>query len=272
MKKKEYNLQLQKLSITAKSPNQKKYLKTIRDNKVIFCYGPPGTGKTHIAVASAIIALFKKEFERLIISRPMVQAGERTGFLPGTIDEKMRPYLQPIYDEFSHYLKKQDLNDLKNQEIIELCPLAYMRGRNFHNSFVIVDEAQNISSEQLKMALTRLGRESKMVIVGDPKQSDIPEWRDCALTKYLDVLEEIEGIGIVELTNEDIVREPIVGLIVDAIEAFDKKEEDFIDEEAQQSGAGLECGLQSTRNRRLAESYSTIFDQSGQSETGSECN
>ena len=206
--------------LTAKTENQKEYIKLVKDNQVVICSGPAGTGKTHIATSLAIMGLIKEEYEKVIITRPLVQAGEDTGYLPGNIREKMSPYLRPIFDELLCYVSNSDIITLMNSGKIEICPLAYMRGRNFHHSFIVADECQNASEKQLMMLLTRIGKGSKIVMTGDASQSDLNHRNQGGLNACINGLKNVDGVGLVTLTTEDIVREPIVERIVNAMEKY----------------------------------------------------
>jgi phosphate starvation-inducible PhoH-like protein len=206
--------------LSAKTPKQKDYIKSVKDNQVVICLGPAGTGKTHIATSLAIMGLVRGDYEKVIITRPLVQAGEDTGYLPGSIREKMSPYLRPIFDELLCYVSNADIATMMNSGQIEICPLAYMRGRNFHHSFIVADECQNASEKQLMMLLTRIGKGSKMVMTGDASQSDLNHRSQGGLQDCEQALEGVDGIGIVRLGTEDIVREPIVEKIVKAMEKY----------------------------------------------------
>jgi len=206
--------------LTAKTPNQKEYIKSVKENQLVVCSGPAGTGKTHIATSMAIMGLVRGEYEKVIITRPLVQAGEDTGYLPGTIREKTAPYLRPIFDELLCYVSNSDIITMMNAGQIEICPLAYMRGRNFHHCFIVADECQNASEKQLMMLLTRIGKGSKMVLTGDNTQSDLAYRNQGGLNTCINGLENVEGVGIVKLNTQDIVREPIVEKIVTAMEKY----------------------------------------------------
>tara|TARA_R100000315_G_C5234294_1_gene145564 strand:- start:1738 stop:2433 length:696 start_codon:yes stop_codon:yes gene_type:complete len=211
---------LKQNSLSAKTPNQKEYIKSVKDNQVVICSGPAGTGKTHIATSMAIMGLVKEQYEKVIITRPLVQAGEDTGFLPGNIREKMSPYLRPIFDELLCYVSNSDIITMMNSGQIEICPLAYMRGRNFHHCFIVADECQNASEKQLMMLLTRIGKGSKIVMTGDASQSDLNYRNQGGFKTCIDGLSGVDGVEIVNLGNEDIVREPIVERIVTAMEKY----------------------------------------------------
>lgn len=222
-KKKNNNQQgthLKQNHLSAKTENQKEYIKSVKDNQVVICSGPAGTGKTHIATSLAIMGLIRDEYEKVIITRPLVQAGEDTGYLPGNIREKMSPYLRPIFDELLCYVSNSDIITLMNSGKIEICPLAYMRGRNFHHSFIVADECQNASEKQLMMLLTRIGKQSKIVMTGDASQSDLNYRSQGGLNSCIQGLSGVNGVGIINLTSQDIVREPIVERIVVAMQKY----------------------------------------------------
>ena len=204
-------------NITAipRTANQGKYIEEIRKSSITICIGLPGTGKTFLAVSEAVKAIKAQEVKKIIISRPVVEAGETLGYLPGRIEDKTRPYLIPILDSMKEFLSHQEIAQLQNQGRLEICPLAYMRGRTFKNSFIILDEAQNATLSQMKMILTRLGESSKIVICGDTKQSDI---QTDDLTTCARALRNIKGISVVELTRSDIVRHSLTGIIIERIE------------------------------------------------------
>ena len=187
----------------------------MRANPLVFGIGPAGTGKTYLAAAFAAHMLHEKRVERLILSRPALEAGERLGFLPGDLKEKIDPYLRPLYDALFDVLGDRALR-LMEQGVIEVAPLAFMRGRTLSRAFVILDEAQNTTSAQMKMALTRLGDESQMIVTGDPSQSDLPGGRAEGLSEALSILEGVEGVGVARFGESDVVRHPLVGRIVAA--------------------------------------------------------
>lgn len=211
-----------KLTVTGQTANQKTLIKTIGQNKISLAHGPAGTGKTHIATAMAIIALLKGDVKRVIITRPLVQSGEDTGFLPGDIKKKLDPYMRPIYDELYEYISYSELQELFNSDKIEICPFAYMRGRNFHNTFIVADECQNASYEQLRMLVTRIGRNSTMVLTGDSKQSDLPVNKRGGFETFMKIMEAVPNVGIVHLEKGDIVREQVVEDMIKAIEEHEK--------------------------------------------------
>lgn len=204
--------------ITPKSINQKKYIDGIRGFDIVFGIGPAGTGKTYLAMAMAIANLVKKEVKRVVLARPAVEAGERLGFLPGDLYEKVNPYLRPLYDALHDMMEFEDASRLIQKGVIEVAPLAFMRGRTLNDSFVILDEAQNATSEQMKMFLTRLGFSSKAVITGDVTQTDLPEGKTSGLIEARDLLEGIKGIKFVYFSKEDVIRHRLVQEIIEAYE------------------------------------------------------
>jgi len=203
-----------------KTPNQKRYVDSIRNNTVSFGVGPAGTGKTFLAVAMAAAALSRGEVNRVILTRPAVEAGERLGFLPGDLMAKIDPYLRPLFDALNDMLDPEKVSDHLERGVIEVAPLAFMRGRTLNDSFIILDEAQNTTAEQMKMFLTRLGFGSRMVITGDITQIDLPKDQDSGLVVVADVLSEIEGIDFVRFGADDVVRHRLVQRIVEAYGAF----------------------------------------------------
>jgi phosphate starvation-inducible PhoH-like protein len=208
-------------SIRPKTANQKHYVDAIDQNTITFGVGPAGTGKTYLAMAKAVAALQAKEVTRIILTRPAVEAGEHLGFLPGTLSEKIDPYLRPLFDALHEMLDQDSIPRLMQLGIIEVAPLAYMRGRTLNDAFVILDEAQNTSPEQMKMFLTRLGFGSRMVITGDVTQIDLPSGAKSGLKVIRDILSEVADIAFVELSSQDVVRHSLVGDIVDAYSKFD---------------------------------------------------
>ncbi|KRN76348.1 PhoH family protein [Weissella minor] len=208
-------------SIRVKNYSQREYVNAIKHQDVVFGIGPAGTGKTYLAVAMAVAALKRGDVERLVITRPAVEAGESLGFLPGDLKEKVDPYLRPIYDALFAILGKEHTKRLIDREVIEIAPLAYMRGRTLDNAFIILDEAQNTTTQQMKMFLTRLGFGSKMVVNGDPSQIDLPPRVRSGLLQAQDVLAAVNHIGMVTFNAGDVVRHPVVASIVAAYDAFD---------------------------------------------------
>ncbi|MHB8781258.1 MAG: PhoH family protein [Candidatus Geothermincolia bacterium] len=207
--------------IRAKTANQKRYVEAIRRNTIVFAIGPAGTGKTYLAMAMAVKALMDKEVGRIILTRPAVEAGEKLGFLPGGIVEKVDPYLRPLYDALYEMLNPEVFQRMMEQGVIEVAPLGFMRGRNLNDSFIVLDEAQNTLPEQIKMFLTRLGFGSKAVITGDVTQIDLPDRRLSGLKLVTGILGGIEGIEFVNLTEKDVVRHKIVQEIVRAYQKFE---------------------------------------------------
>lgn len=208
-----------------KTLGQKRYLDAIRTNDIVFGIGPAGTGKTYIAMANAVKAFKDKEVNRIILTRPAVEAGESLGFLPGDLQMKVDPYLRPLYDALFEILGHDTFAKYFEKGMIEVAPLAYMRGRTLDNAYVILDEAQNTTNEQMKMFLTRLGYGSKAVITGDVTQIDLPRGKQSGLKTVLKILREVKGIDIIQLGRADIVRHPLVQRIIDAYDDFENKEE-----------------------------------------------
>lgn len=202
--------------IRPKTENQKAYVNAINNNTVVFGIGPAGTGKTYLAMAKAVQALHTRQVNRIILTRPAVEAGESLGYLPGTLSEKIDPYLRPLYDALHEMVEPDTIPHLIEVGTIEVAPLAYMRGRTLNDAFIILDEAQNTSAEQMKMFLTRLGFNSHMVITGDASQIDLPRGTDSGLAQAVDYLQGIDDIAIVELKSSDVVRHDLVSKIVDA--------------------------------------------------------
>lgn len=209
--------------VKAKTLGQWHYVETIRHNHITLGIGPAGTGKTYLAVALAVAALKKKEVERIILTRPAVEAGEKLGFLPGDMQDKVDPYLRPLYDGLYDMLGNETFQKYLTKGTIEVAPLAYMRGRTLNDSFIILDEAQNTTPEQMKMFLTRFGFGSKMVITGDITQIDLPGGKTSGLKDASKILKDVPGIGIVKFNDQDVVRHEIVGSIIKAYEKFEKR-------------------------------------------------
>lgn len=207
--------------IKARTLNQKKLVQAVNENDMVFAVGPAGTGKTYTAVALAVRALKAKEVKRIVLTRPAVEAGENLGFLPGDLKEKLDPYLMPLYDALRDMIPPEKLADMIEFGIIEIAPLAFMRGRTLDKAFVILDEAQNTTTMQMKMFLTRMGMTAKFVITGDMSQVDLPHKQRSGLAYALDVLKDVEGIGVVRLGQNDVIRHSLVKRIIDA---FDKVE------------------------------------------------
>ena len=211
--------------IRAKTLGQKRYIDAINNNDIVFGIGPAGTGKTYLAMAAAVRAFKSKEVNRIILTRPAVEAGENLGFLPGDLQNKVDPYLRPLYDALFEILGHDTYNNLFEKGLIEVAPLAYMRGRTLDSAFVILDEAQNTTNEQMKMFLTRLGYGSKAIITGDVTQIDLPRGKQSGLKTVLRILAGVKGIGITYLNKNDIVRHPLVQRIIDAYEKYEKTRE-----------------------------------------------
>ena len=208
-------------TIRPKTANQKRYVDAIEDHTITFGIGPAGTGKTYLAMAMAVAALQAKKINRIVLTRPAVEAGESLGFLPGTLSEKIDPYLRPLFDALHDMIDIDSIPRLMQSGIIEVAPLAYMRGRTLNDAFVILDEAQNTTPEQMKMFLTRLGFGSKMVVTGDVTQIDLPNGQNSGLKVVRDILKDIDDIAFLELTAEDVVRHRLIGDIVKAYDKFD---------------------------------------------------
>lgn len=204
--------------IRAKTFRQRQYIRAILSHDLTFCIGPAGTGKTFLAVVLAAQALLANEYERLILTRPAVEAGEKLGFLPGDLQQKVNPFLRPLYDSLYELIDPEKIASLMERGIIEVAPLAYMRGRTLRNAFVIVDEAQNTTPAQMKMVLTRLGFQSRMVVTGDITQTDLPNHQQSGLEVTLKILQSVEGIAFCHLTQNDVVRNPLVQRIIAAYE------------------------------------------------------
>ena len=209
--------------IRPKTLGQKEYLNAIRNNAITFGVGPAGTGKTYLAVAMAVKAFKAKDVSRIVLTRPAVEAGEKLGFLPGDLQQKVDPYLRPLYDGLFDMLGAETYERLVEKQIIEVAPLAYMRGRTLDDSFIILDEAQNTTTQQIKMFLTRMGMNTKMIVTGDMTQIDLPSSQTSGLVQALRILKGVKGISFVELNKKDIVRHKLVTQIVEAYEKFDKE-------------------------------------------------
>jgi phosphate starvation-inducible PhoH-like protein len=208
--------------IKARSENQHRLIEAYENNDMVFAVGPAGTGKTYLSIALAVKALKEKTAKKIILSRPAVEAGEKLGFLPGDMKDKIDPYLQPLYDALEDMIPAVKLQDMMDKHIIQIAPLAFMRGRTLSDAVVILDEAQNTTPAQIRMFLTRMGWNTKMIITGDMTQIDLPKSQNSGLREALNILRDIEGIGVVELTKKDIVRHKLVTKIVNAYEAYDK--------------------------------------------------
>ena len=212
-------IKTKKKNIYSRSSNQSKFVELIKSKDLVFGVGPAGTGKTYLAVACAVESLLKKDINKIILSRPAVEAGERLGFLPGDLKEKIDPYLRPLYDAMNDLIPEKTLEKYIESNIIEIAPLAFMRGRTLENAFIILDEAQNTSSMQMKMFLTRLGKNSSMVVVGDTTQIDLPRGEKSGLSEILEIMPKTNDIGQVYFKNKDITRHSLVTKIVKAYES-----------------------------------------------------
>lgn len=210
-------------NVVPKTPKQRLYVQSIRNNDIVFGIGPAGTGKTYLAVAVAVNMFLEKKVNRIILTRPAVEAGERLGFLPGDIADKINPYLRPLYDALYHMMDFERVTALIEKGVIELAPIAFMRGRTLNDAFIILDEAQNTTVEQMKMFLTRLGFNSKAVITGDITQIDLPTDKKSGLVVVRDILKDVEGLDFVEFTKKDVIRHPLVQRIINAYEKYEAK-------------------------------------------------
>ena len=253
-------LKLKRGVIKPRTDNQAKYIAAISSHDVNFGVGPAGTGKTYLAVAAAVDALERNEVRRIILTRPAVEAGEKLGFLPGDLSQKVDPYLRPLYDALFEMLGFEKVEKLIERQIIEIAPLAYMRGRTLNDSFIILDEAQNTTSEQMKMFLTRIGFNSKAVITGDPSQIDLPHAVRSGLKQALTVLEGIDSISFTYFGAVDVVRHPVVAAIVNAYAAFEAKEEAAkkAKEEARRRSAGLQVKAEQETTAPAADAGRTL--------------
>lgn len=208
-----------------RTDNQKVYIRTIAENHITFCQGVAGSGKTHIAIGMALEYLLENKVKKIIITRPVVESGEKIGYLPGTAEEKLHPYLLPLLDEVNHFISSSQYAGLKTNNKIEIVPLGLMRGRNFHDAFIVADECQNASYDQLKMLLTRLGNGSKMVLTGDVSQSDLNRHLQGGFYTMTNILNNVEGIGISYLDMTDIIRNPIIGKILGRLDSYENEQQ-----------------------------------------------
>ena len=218
-------LRTKRMTIQPRGPNQQSYVRSIQEHDINFGIGPAGTGKTYLAVACAVDALEREQIRRILLVRPAVEAGEKLGFLPGDLSQKIDPYLRPLYDALYEMLGFEQVAKLIERQVIEVAPLAYMRGRTLNNSFIILDESQNTTLEQMKMFLTRIGFGSTAVITGDITQVDLPRGTRSGLTHVIEVLKDVKGIGFTHFRSKDVVRHPLVQRIVEAYDRFDDEEE-----------------------------------------------
>ena len=223
--------------IKSRSENQQKLIDAFNKNDMIFAVGPAGTGKTYLSIALAVKALKEKTSKKIILSRPAVEAGEKLGFLPGDMKDKIDPYLQPLYDALEDMIPAVKLQDMMEKHIIQIAPLAFMRGRTLSDAVVILDEAQNTTPQQIRMFLTRMGWSTKMIITGDMTQIDLPKAQKSGLKEALNILGKVEGISVVNLSQKDIVRHKLVTRIVDAYDSFDKKQEQESKEKSKRAAA-----------------------------------
>jgi phosphate starvation-inducible PhoH-like protein len=206
-----------------RTENQKEYIRTAAENVITFCQGVAGSGKTHIAIGMALEYLLDEKIKKIIITRPVVESGEKIGYLPGTAEEKIHPYLLPLLDEVNHFIPTAQYISLKTNNKIEIVPLGLMRGRNFHNAFIVADECQNASYDQLKMLLTRIGNNSKMILTGDVSQSDLHRHMQGGFYDMITALNGVEGIGVSRLDSSDIVRHPIIGKIIGRLDSYENE-------------------------------------------------
>jgi phosphate starvation-inducible PhoH-like protein len=200
-------------SVVGRTPNQTAFIKTILANDITLAHGPAGTGKTHIAIGMAVYALRNRQIERIILCRPAVDSGASIGYLPGTMEEKIGPYLAPLFDELSYYVEPKFVKAWMEHKIIEIVPLPFMRGRTFNNAYVVLDEAQNATMPEIRMFLTRIGLNSRMILVGDLHQTDLPRDQRGAFGDTIGALDGMHGVGVSELRREDIIRHPLIGEI-----------------------------------------------------------
>ena len=210
--------------VTPRSPNQRRYLHALREQEVVFGVGPAGTGKTFLAVAAAVAALRKGLVRRIVLTRPAVEAGEHLGFLPGDLNDKVDPYLRPLFDALHEMIERPELVRMLETRLIEVAPLAFMRGRTLADAFVVLDEAQNTTTGQMRMFLTRLGERGRMVVTGDPTQVDLPPRQMSGLSHALRVVRRVPQVGVVRFSSDDVVRHPLVGAILDAYAGIDAED------------------------------------------------
>jgi phosphate starvation-inducible PhoH-like protein len=204
--------------LEAKSENQAAYIRAAQTSDVIFCDGPAGSGKTHIAVGLAVQAMKANQVEKIVITRPVVEAGEKIGFLPGSADKKLGPYMAPVFDELGYFVTQDVINHWRSAGSLEIVPIGFMRGRSFHNCFIVGDECQNLTSEQMKMFLTRMGMNSKLIITGDESQSDLPSGTRGAFKECVEKLDDVDRVSVIKLEKQDIVRNPIIPSILERLE------------------------------------------------------
>lgn len=212
--------------ITARSENQQRLVRAYQENDMVFATGPAGSGKTYMSIALAVRSLKNKEIRKIVLSRPAIEAGEKLGFLPGDMRDKIDPYLQPLYDALEDMIPQQKLREMMEQNVVQIAPLAFMRGRTLSDAVVILDEAQNTTTAQIKMFLTRMGTNTKMIITGDCSQVDLPRGVRSGLSEALEILHGVKGIGFIEMTRKDIVRHKLVTRIVEAYDKNKNQNED----------------------------------------------
>lgn len=217
--------QIYRHKLKPKTQNQANYIRTIAENSITFCHGVAGSGKTHIGIGMALEYLLEEKVKKIIVTRPVVESGEKIGYLPGTAEEKLHPYLLPLIDEINYFISAGQYNSLKLNNKIEVVPLGLMRGRNFHDCFIVADECQNASYDQIKMLLTRLGLNSKMVLTGDTSQSDLSRHMQGGFLSMIKALEGISGIGHCLLDGSDIVRNPIIAQILTRLESYESSQQ-----------------------------------------------
>ena len=246
-----------KRTVQPRSPNQRRYVEAIEQNDMVFSVGPAGTGKTYLAVAMAVAAFNAKRMGRIVLVRPAVEAGERLGFLPGTLQEKVDPYLRPLYDALYDLLDPDRVDKMLEKNIIEVAPLAFMRGRTLNDAFIIMDEAQNTTVEQMKMFLTRMGNNSKAVITGDITQIDLPNPRKSGLLDAINVLNGVEGIAFCHFDDGDVVRHPLVQRVVRAYESAKPRQQEL----PLTMGDSIQVGAQESEERPEAQAKQTAKPQ-----------
>lgn len=217
------NAAIYRNKLKPRTENQKDYIRTVAENTITFCQGVAGSGKTHIAIGMALEYLLDEKIKKIIITRPVVESGEKIGYLPGTAEEKLHPYLLPLLDEINYFINTAQYTSLKTNNRIEIVPLGLMRGRNFHNAFIVADECQNASYDQLKMLLTRIGMNSKMVLTGDTSQSDLHRHMQGGFYNMIGALDGVDGIGLSKLDHSDIVRNPIIGKIIGRLDSYENE-------------------------------------------------
>ena len=215
-------------TVKVRSPGQGRYVDAVAKNDIVFAIGPAGTGKTYLAVATAVSALRQKLVSRIVLARPAVEAGESLGFLPGALEDKVDPYLRPLYDALQELLEPDRLRRFQDMKIVEVAPLAFMRGRTLNDAFIILDEAQNTTPQQMKMFLTRLGSQSKVVVTGDITQTDLPKDQPSGLVEVQKFLSDVDGLSFIYLNDRDVIRNPLVQVVIKAYERYEQRHEDSV--------------------------------------------